>query len=94
MSLRYCRDKRARELSQSVANTPGEGSTPDPQFGNPAESADGDNSSAVEPPLKRARSSSGAMDTLAAEEATGEREREACKDNYPVNWQVVVLSGT
>uniref|UniRef100_A0A383VPI7 PHD-type domain-containing protein n=1 Tax=Tetradesmus obliquus TaxID=3088 RepID=A0A383VPI7_TETOB len=54
------RDKRARELS--MASTPADGGTPDPQFANSAAAdgggADGD-SSAAEPPLKRARSSSG-----------------------------------
>eukprot|EP00879_Flechtneria_rotunda_P023010 GHRR01024322.1.p1 GENE.GHRR01024322.1~~GHRR01024322.1.p1 ORF type:complete len:526 (+),score=186.96 GHRR01024322.1:244-1821(+) len=65
------RDKRARELMAAV--TPGcEAGTPDAsQTG--AAAADGnaaaDDSSIGEPPLKRARSSSGAMDTLGADGA-------------------------
>jgi hypothetical protein len=60
-----------------MASTPAEGGTPDPQFANSAAdggAADGD--SAAEPPLKRARSSSGAMDTMGGGEGTpglGER---------------------
>jgi hypothetical protein len=66
------RDKRARELS--MASTPAEGGTPDPQFASSAAdgAADGDS----EPPLKRARSSSGAMDAMGGGEGTpgpGER---------------------
>jgi hypothetical protein len=54
-----------------MASTPAEGGTPDPQFANSGGdggAADGD--STAEPPLKRARSSSGAMDAMGGGEGT------------------------
>jgi hypothetical protein len=63
-----------------MASTPAEGGTPDPQFAaGDGSAADGD--STAEPPLKRARSSSGAMDAMGGGEGTpglGERCCLAC----------------
>ncbi|KAF6250372.1 hypothetical protein COO60DRAFT_1629876 [Scenedesmus sp. NREL 46B-D3] len=74
------RDKRARELS--MASTPAEGGTPDPQFASSAAdgSGAGDADSTVEPPLKRARSSSGAIDAVEGTPGGGGDTRDGTPD--------------